>query len=53
MKKWTEVQARKILQSNGAMFKGKTILSKNGLNGLSTCSALDYLVNYCGYRSNL
>ncbi len=52
-KKWNEEIATSLLKSNGAEIKSKFILVKNGLNGLSACSALDYLKNHCGYKVSL
>ena len=54
MKKvWTENTALAALK--GADVKGKLITTTrgSGLQGLQACSALDYLVNHCGYRSRL
>lgn len=53
MRKWNESSAISFLTSRGADVRGKTIISKGGLKGLTSCSARDYLVNYCGYTSSL
>lgn len=53
MKKFTESQATSIVTMNGGEVRGKIITSKNGLKGLKTCAALDFLCNYCGYMANL
>jgi hypothetical protein len=50
MRKWTEISAVKALTGNvlvGAT--NKQIHAPNGLNGLKQCSAVDFLVNHCGY----
>lgn len=52
-RKWTENSAVAFLLSRGISIKNKIIISEDGLRGLSSCSARDYLVNYCGYKSNL
>jgi hypothetical protein len=51
MKKWNETSAKSVLSRvNGVDFVGtKSISVKYGLNGLTACSALDYLKNHCGY----
>ena len=49
-KKFTDAEALKVLKQNGAEIKNKLIVVKNGLNGLSACSALDYLCHYQGYK---
>lgn len=48
-KKWTKEEAISYLSANGAGIKGKYITFPNGLNGLKSCSAIDYLTNHCGY----
>lgn len=53
MKNWTESKAISVLTSNGAEVRGKTIIAKSGLRGLTACSAFDFLRNHCGYISNL
>jgi hypothetical protein len=53
MRKFTESQAISILTSNGAEIRGKAIIVKNGVKGLTACAALDYLKNNCGYVVNL
>lgn len=53
MKKWTETSAISTLNKNGAEVRNKVIIGGNGLKGLTSCSALDYLVNHCGYVSRL
>jgi len=50
-KQWTKETALTVLNASGAEIKGKVIRFPNGLKGLTGCSALDYLVNYCGYIS--
>lgn len=50
---WTEQKALSILKGNGAIIKDKLITAPKGFNGLKACSAFDYLVNHCGYRTNL
>ena len=52
MRKWTENTAVSFLNKNGAEVRGKVVLSNNGLKGLTACSALDFLVNHCGYTSD-
>lgn len=51
-RKWTELSARLYLErhNDNVEVKGKTIKAPGGFSGLTSCSALDYLVNYCGYR---
>lgn len=53
MRKWSESQAVSVVNSNGGETRGKSIVSKGGLKGLTACSAYDFLVNHCGYRGNL
>ena len=53
MRKWTENTAVSFLNKSGAEVRGKTIIGRNGLKGLTSCSALDFLVNHCGYTSSL
>ncbi len=53
MKKLTEGEAIKIVTGSGGEISGKFIHAKSGLRGLKACSALDFLVNHCGYKSNL
>ena len=53
MKNLTESKAVSILTANGGEVRGKIVTSKNGLKGLSACSALDYLCNHCNYIANL
>jgi hypothetical protein len=53
MKNWSESTAVNFLNKNGVEVRGKTIISRNGLKGLTSCSALDFLVNHCGYTSSL
>jgi hypothetical protein len=53
MRKWTESQAIHVLNFNGAEVRGKIITAKYGLRGLTSCSALDYLVIHCGYKANI
>lgn len=52
MKKWTENEARSVLMSAGNVRQTstKTMIIKGGVRGLSACSAIDYLRNYCGYN---
>jgi hypothetical protein len=51
-KKLDERSAVSILLDDGCEFNGKFIkISQNGLSGLRKCSALDFLVNHCGYRA--
>jgi len=49
-RKWTQETALAVITTNGAEIKGKFIIFKNGLKGLTGCSALDYLVNHCDYK---
>ena len=51
-RKWDERQAINYLKNNGVRSKGKILSVEGSLNGLTTCSALDYLRNYCGYTVN-
>lgn len=53
MKKFTESQAMSIVSSNGGEISGKRIMARNGFKGLRTCVAFDFLVNYCGFVSNI
>jgi hypothetical protein len=53
MKKWTENKAVSQLISSGVEIREKVIIAKGGFKGLSCCSALDFLCNHCGYKSNL
>ena len=55
-RKFTEAEALSLVSAT----KGITInpskriirdSSFQGFNGLSTCSANDYLINHCGYKS--
>ena len=48
---WTESSAATFLSKNGINFNtNKLFTTQNGFNGLTSCSARDYLVNHCGYR---
>jgi hypothetical protein len=51
MKKFTESQAVSIFNSGGGEVSGKRLIIKRdvGLKGLAACSAMDYLLNHCGY----
>lgn len=51
-RKWTELSARLYLErlNDNVKVRGKTIKAPGGFSGLTSCSACDYLVNYCGYR---
>lgn len=49
-KKWAEQSAVNFLKQRNVDFKGKFIIAKDGFTGLTSCSACDYLVNYCGYK---
>ncbi len=49
MRNWTETKALEVILEAGAEITGaKFILVKGGLNGLASCSAMDYLkrLNY-------
>jgi hypothetical protein len=52
MKTWTEEKALSVVRVV-ATINGKRISidkkNVNKLTGLNTCSAVDYLVNHCGY----
>lgn len=50
-KKWTLESAVSYLNATGVEVKGKRIVVGNGhgTKGLTGCSAIDYLINYCGY----
>lgn len=50
MKKWTKNKAVQVVNLNGGVIDNKVIISVNGFRGLTTCSAYDFLVNYCGYK---
>lgn len=56
-RKWTELSARLYLErhNDNVEVRGKIIIIKapGGFKGLTSCSALDYLVNHCGYMSIL
>lgn len=54
-RKWTEQLARLFLVNHNdkVEIKGKRIKVPGGFSGLTSCSALDYLVNHCGYMSIL
>ena len=52
-RRWTENGAISMLNANGAEVKKKFIVIRNGLKGLSACSALDFLKNHCGYTVSL
>jgi len=49
-RKWEESTAVAYLKSKGIEITNKKIIAKNGLGGLTACSARDYLVNYCNYN---
>lgn len=53
MKKWTEGKAIAYLTKGGAKIQKKIIFASEGLQGLTLCSALDYLINNCGYKTEL
>lgn len=53
MKKFTENQAVSIVTSNGGEISGKRIMARGGFKGLRTCAAFDFLINHCGYVSNI
>lgn len=46
---WNEQVAVRAL-GNKVTIKGKIINANNGLQGLTACSACDFLVNHCGYK---
>lgn len=46
---WNETKAISVLSKAGAEVSGKRIKIKDGVSGLSVCSAMDYLRNHCGY----
>lgn len=48
-KRLSESKAITILNKNGAEIKNKVIIAKEGVKGLTACSAIDYLCNFCGY----
>ena len=48
-KKWSKEEAISYLNVNGVGVNEKVITSPSGLKGLKSCSAVDYLVNHCGY----
>ena len=50
-RKWTQETALATLNTSGVEIKSKFIIFKSGLKGLTMCSALDYLVNYCSYKN--
>jgi hypothetical protein len=57
MGKWTESKALSVLQHDGfEVVTGKFIRKQktkggiNGSTGLNKCSAIDYLVKFCGYK---
>lgn len=45
-RKWTESEALRYL---GSTKNNKTLVLEGGTRGLTGCSAVDYLRNYCGY----
>lgn len=47
---WSENSAKLYLLKTKADIDGKLIKTQGGFDGLTACSAADYLVNYCGYR---
>jgi len=51
MKKvWNETTAVNYLDRLASVKMGvKSVFAQGGLNGLTACSAADYLKNYCGY----
>ena len=50
MNNLTEAKALSILSKNGGIeVRSKVVIAKNGVKGLSACSAMDFLSNYCGY----
>jgi hypothetical protein len=52
MKKWTENEAKSVLMKSGDVRQTspKTMVIRGGVKGLTACSAMDYLKNYCGYN---
>ncbi len=48
-RKWTQETAVSYLSATGAEVRGKVITFSKGLKGLTSCSAVDYLVGHCGY----
>lgn len=52
-KRLSESLALSILSKHGIDVKNKVIIAKNGVRGLSACSAMDYLHNYCNYVLNI
>ncbi|MCX7772944.1 MAG: hypothetical protein N2376_07525 [Clostridia bacterium] len=53
MKRFTEASALKIMRDNDVGIVDDTVLliSKNGLKGIRSCAALDFLVNHKRYRA--
>jgi hypothetical protein len=50
-KQWTITSAENaILNCKGVELNDKTIIAKEGLQGLKTCSALSYLTKVWNYR---
>jgi hypothetical protein len=47
---WNEHSAKAYLLKTKADIENKLIKTQGGFDGLTACSAGDYLVNYCGYR---
>lgn len=45
-KKLSESLAISILSKQGVEIRGRVIIAKEGVKGLSGCSAMDYLHNY-------
>ena len=56
MKKWNENSALQVVHNDGFEVVGKLIKkaktkgSTAGATGLTKLSAIDFLVNHCGYR---
>lgn len=50
-KGYTEASALNVVTSAGAMVKeGKLIVVEDGLNGLRSCGAMDFLTKHCGFN---
>lgn len=51
-RKWSEQSALKWLDRNSSVeIKSNVIQTREGgLRGLTSCSAYDYLKNYCNYK---
>ena len=50
MRRWTEESALKVVLQSCTVDQKVIHLNPESTRGLSACSAISYLCNYCGYK---